>query len=615
VDMFVEQNLDIIILLLVIIASVVAFFKEWVPLEVTALSATGVLLLTDIITVEEALSGFSNKAVIVIGAIFIISKSLVKTGFLEVIADKLYNKAGDNKWFIIFIFLITTSIISGFINNTAAVAIFIPLAINLCQKFHISPTKILLPLSYAAIFGGTLTLIGTSTNLLVNSILEQTLIDEANPALGYYQPFGMFEFTRLGVIFLAIGTIYNIIIARWFIPSRAIVSSLTQKYHLGTYLTEFKVPKDSPLVGKTIEELDIESNFNLQIYKIIRDDNNFRFSLKKIIIQPDDIFVAQVSVSNMVKFRDEMGVLLLTDIKMSEEELAGKNHVIVEGLIPVDSDLIGKTIMEFDFRERFTSFVLAIKRQQELLREKVAHIKLKFSDTLLIMVPRENLDSLRKLDDIIILEELDIHLRYERYWWVSILVIPAVMLLASFGVVSVVKGAVLGAILLLALRSLSMDEAYNSINWSVIFLIAALIPLGIAIHKTGLDEIIGQGIIDSGDFIASFTGSHKLVYLSLLYFFTFVLSSFISNAAVAVLLTPVAFIVANNLGIDPRPFLIAVCFGASASFMTPMGYQTNMMVYAPGKYRFKDFIYFGVPLTIIFWIVATYYIPKFWPFL
>ena len=606
-----EYNLDIIILILVLFSSVIAFFKEWLPLEVTALSATGILLLTDIITVEEMLSGFSNKAVIIIGAIFIISKSLVKTGFLEVIADKLYNKAGDNKWFIIFVFLVTTSIISGFINNTAAVAIFIPLAINLCQKFHISPTKILLPLSYAAIFGGTLTLIGTSTNLLVNSIFEQTI----SPSGEYYKPFSMFEFTGLGLIFLMIGTVYNIIIARWFIPSRAIVSSLTQKYHLGTYLTEFKVPKDSPLIGKTIEELDVENSFNVQIYKIIRSEHVFRFSLKKIVIKPEDIFVAQVSVANMVKFRDEMGVLLLTDIKMSEDELAGKNHVIVEGLVPVDSNLIGKTIMQFDFRERFTSFVLAIKRQQELLREKVAHIKLKFSDTLLIMVPRENLDSLRKLDDLIILEELDIHLRYERYWWVSILIIPVVMLLASFDIMSITKGAVLGAILLLALKSLSIDEAYNSINWSVIFLIAALIPLGTAIHKTGLDKVIGYNIIYSGDFIVSHLGgSHQVVYLSLLYLFTFVMSSFISNAAVAVLLTPVAFIMANDLAIDPRPLLVAVCFGASASFMTPMGYQTNMMVYAPGKYRFKDFMYFGLPLTLIFWAVATYFIPRFWSF-
>jgi len=596
--------IDIIIVLSVLLFSVIAFVKEWLPLEATALSATGILLLTDVITINEALSGFSNKAVIIIGAIFIISKSLVKTGFLEVLADTLYTKAGKNKWIIIFVFLLTASIMSGFINNTAAVAIFIPLAINLSQRFHISPSKILLPLSYAAIFGGTLTLIGTSTNLIVSSIMETNGLE----------PFSMFEFSKLGIIFLIVGTLYNIIISKWFLPSRANISSLTQKYHLSTYLTEFKVPKDSPLVGKTIEELNIEEDFTVQIYKVIRGEHSYRFSLKKIIIKPEDIFVVQVSVSNMVKFRDEMKVLLLTDIKMSEEELAGKNHVIIEGLVPMESSLIGKTIMEFDFRERFTSFVLAIKRQQELLREKVAHIKLKFSDTLLIMVPRENLDSLRRLDDIIILEELDINLRYERYWWVSILVIPIMMLLATFSIIPIAKGAVLGAILIIALKSISMDEAYGSINWSVIFLIAGLIPLGIAIHKTGLDLIIGKGIIVSGNYLENLTDSGPVIYLSLLYGVTFILSAFISNAAVAVLLTPVGFVIADLLGVDPRPFLVAICFGASASFMTPMGYQTNMMVYAPGKYRFKDFLYFGLPLTLIFWVIATYYIPKFWAF-
>ena len=207
------REVDKFILILVIIVSAISFFKEWVPLEVTALSAMGTLMLFSVINAEQALSGFSNKAVIVIGAIFVISKSLVKTGFLEVIADKLYNKAGNNKWFIIFIFLITTSLISGLINNTAAVAIFIPLAINLCQRFHISPTKVLLPLSYAAIFGGTLTLIGTSTNLIVNSYIESST---------NITPFAMFDFTKLGMIFLIVGTVYNFFISIWILPGKVL---------------------------------------------------------------------------------------------------------------------------------------------------------------------------------------------------------------------------------------------------------------------------------------------------------------------------------------------------------------------------------------------------------
>jgi di/tricarboxylate transporter len=583
---------------------VMFFVMEILPIEVTAMGAIGILLLFDVLTWQEAISGFSNPAVITIGAIFIMSRALVKTGFLEVFADFLAKKGGDRKWLTIFIFLLTVSIISGFINNTAAVAIFIPLGIDLCQRFRISPTKVLLPLSYAAIFGGTLTLIGTSTNLIVSSIME-----EMNMV-----PFSMFEFTKLGLIFLVLGTLYNMVISKWFMPSRSIISSLTRKYHMGSFLTEFKVGEDSPLIGNTYKDLDISQKYNLQVYKIIRDSNNIRFNLQNIIIREGDIFLVQINVKDMLKFKDEMKVLLLTDVKMNVAELTGKNHVIVEGLVSQQSALIGKTLQEFDFRSRYGSFVLAVKRQRELLRDKIAHIRLKFSDTLLIMVPKERLDILRTSNNLIVLEELDIHLRYERYWWFSILVIPAVMLLAAFGIIPIVKAAILGAILLLVMRTLSIQDAYESISWSVIFLIASLVPMGIAIQKTNLDEVTGNLIIGIGTLIGGGEGLDPVIILAVLYGVTFILSAFISNAAVAVMLTPIGIMLASILNVDPRPFLVAICFGASCSFMTPMGYQTNMMVFAPGQYRLKDFFQMGIPLTLVFWITAVYCIPKFWPF-
>ena len=583
---------------------VVFFVMEILPIEVTAMGAIGVLLLFDVLGWQDAISGFSNPAVITIGAIFIMSRALVKTGFLEVFADFLVKKGGKRKWLTMFIFLLTVSIISGFINNTAAVAIFIPLAIDLCQRFHISPTKVLLPLSYAAIFGGTLTLIGTSTNLVVSSIMEDLNL----------VPFSMFEFTKLGIIFLVLGTLYNMVISKWFMPSRSIISSLTRKYHMGSFLTEFKVAEDSPLVGHTYSEMDISQKYNLQVYKIIRDSQNIRFNLQDVIIREGDIFLVQINVKDMLKFKDDMKVLLLSDVKMNQAELTGKNHVIVEGIISQQSSLIGKTLQEFDFRNRFGSFVLAVKHQRELLREKVAHIRLRFSDTLLIMVPKERLDMLRTSNDLIVLEELDIHLRYERYWWFSILVIPAVMLLAAFGVIPIVKAAVLGAILLLVMRTLSIQDAYESISWSVIFLIASLVPLGIAIQKTNLDEVTGNLIIAIGTLIGGVENVNPVIILAVLYGVTFVLSAFISNAAVAVMITPIGIMLASILNVDPRPLLVAICFGASCSFMTPMGYQTNMMVFGPGQYRLKDFFQMGIPLTLIFWITAVYCIPKFWPF-
>ena len=583
---------------------VVFFVMEILPIEVTAMGAIGILLLFDVLTWQETISGFSNPAVITIGAIFIMSRALVKTGFLEVFADFLAKKGGNRKWLTIFIFLLTVSIISGFINNTAAVAIFIPLGIDLCQRFRISPTKVLLPLSYAAIFGGTLTLIGTSTNLVVSSIMEGM-----NMA-----PFSMFEFTKLGLIFLVLGTLYNMIISKWFMPSRSIISSLTRKYHMGSFLTEFKVGEDSPLIGNAYKDLDISQKYNLQVYKIIRDSKNIRFNLQNIIIREGDIFLVHINVKDMLKFKDEMKVLLLTDVKMNVAELTGKNHVIVEGLVSQQSALIGKTLQEFDFRNRYGSFVLAVKRQRELLRDKIAHIRLKFSDTLLIMVPKERLEILRTSNNLIVLEELDIHLRYERYWWFSILVIPAVMLLAAFGVIPIVKAAILGAILLLVMRTLSIQDAYESISWSVIFLIASLVPMGIAIQKTNLDEVTGNLIIGIGTLIGGGEGLDPVIILAVLYGVTFILSAFISNVAVAVMLTPIGIMLATILNVDPRPFLVAICFGASCSFMTPMGYQTNMMVFAPGQYRLKDFFQMGIPLTLVFWITAVYWIPRFWAF-
>jgi len=583
---------------------VVFFVMEILPIEVTAMGAIGILLLFDVLTWQETISGFSNPAVITIGAIFIMSRALVKTGFLEVFADFLAKKGGNRKWLTIFIFLLTVSIISGFINNTAAVAIFIPLGIDLCQRFRISPTKVLLPLSYAAIFGGTLTLIGTSTNLIVSSVME-----EYNMI-----PFSMFEFTKLGLIFLVLGTLYNMIISKWFMPSRSIISSLTRKYHMGSFLTEFKVGEDSPLIGNAYKDLDISQKYNLQVYKIIRDSENIRFNLQNIIIREGDIFLVHINVKDMLKFKDDMKVLLLTDVKMNVAELTGKNHVIVEGLVSQQSALIGKTLQEFDFRNRYGSFVLAVKRQRELLRDKIAHIRLKFSDTLLIMVPKERLEILRTSNNLIVLEELDIHLRYERYWWFSILVIPAVMLLAAFGVIPIVKAAILGAILLLVMRTLSIQDAYESISWSVIFLIASLVPMGIAIQKTNLDEVTGDLIIGIGTLIGGGEGLDPVIILAVLYGVTFILSAFISNAAVAVMLTPIGIMLATILNVDPRPFLVAICFGASCSFMTPMGYQTNMMVFAPGQYRLKDFFQMGIPLTLVFWITAVYWIPRFWAF-
>ena len=648
---------DQIILFLIISLMIVLFSLEVLPLEVSSLSAIALLLLFNIISLDQAISGFSNQAVITIGCIFVLSRSLVKTGFLEVLARFLYKLGGNNPWLTVFIFLFTVSVVSGFINNTAAVAIFIPVVFKISQRFHISPTKILLPLSYAAILGGTLTLVGTSTNLIVSSIMEDTneyFIDCGtitntngfsqeicsdsdlwNDSIGNgiyddgekffdlnnngiwdgLEPISMFEFTYLGLIFLLIGIFYIFIVSRWFLPSRAITSSLTQKYHVQKYLTEFKVGNDSKLIGKTFRYMQASKKYGFQAYKIIRANEELIYNLNSAVINEDDIIIGQIHLGELIRFKEEMKILLLSDVKINQNELMGENFLLVEGLITHQSSLIDKTLNEFDFKHRFSSFVLAIKRQKELLREKIAHIKLKFSDTILIMVPRKKLESLKESNDLIVLEELDIHLKYQQYWWLSILVIPIIMALSSFGIISIVKGVFIGVIILLVLKVISIQDAYESIDWSVIFLIAALIPIGHAINITGADLTITKAILSLTNLIALFfeNETYYFILISLLYLISMLLSSFLSNAAVAIVFTPIAITLSYYSGIDPRPLIFAVCLGSSNSFLTPIGYQTNMMVYAPGQYRFNDFIKVGLPLSIILWITASFLITYFWP--
>ncbi|MED5474423.1 MAG: SLC13 family permease [Candidatus Neomarinimicrobiota bacterium] len=586
------------------------FSLEWAPFEVTAFAAVGILLLFNIITPEQAVSGFSNKAVITIAAMFVLSRAIEKTGFLEVFADKLYTYGGNHKWLTIFIFLLTVALISGFINNTASVAIFIPLATNLCQKFKISPSKLLLPLSYAAIFGGTLTLIGTSTNLVVSSFMEEHV---SNVYPDGISPFSMFEFTKLGIIFLIVGIFYVLFASKWLLHSRAIISSLTRKYHLGPFFTEFKVGPDSPLVGNAIKDLEISKQYELEIYMIIRDKKRIRKGLNSIIIQENDILMAHVAVNKMMRFSEEMNMLLLSDVKMTQKELTGKNHVIVEAIVSQYSNMIGQTFKSYNFRNMFDGIVLAVRRQRETLREKIGKIILRFSDTLLILIPKGKLEDLRNSSDLIVLEELKITLKYERYWWLSILVIPVIMGLASFGIVPIMKGSLLGVIILLVLKSISIHDVYESLNLQVIFLIAALLPIGHAITTTGTDKLLADFIYSISNNIENSNFKFRIL-VGVIYLLSMVLSAFISNTAIGVVMTPIAISISEIFMVDPRPFLIAVCFGASASFLTPMGYQTNLMVFGPGRYKFIDFIKAGLPLSIIYWILAFYFIPIFWPF-
>lgn len=574
-------------------------------MDVTALTLLTVLLIFGFVNIDTAVSGFSNKAVLTVAIMFALSHGLVKTGFPEVMVERLSSISRESKWLASGAFLIAASIISALINNTAAVAILIPVAIQLSQKFQISPSKILIPLSYAAIYGGTLTLIGTSTNLLVASmVVGHSEFDK--------DPLGMFEFAAIGIIFLLVGTIYNLLVVPKILPSRAGVSSLTRNYQLAPYLTEFRIPSGSPLVDNTCFERGVSAKYDITVLAVIRGDVRNDANIRNLKLKAGDLLLARGSLENFVRFREEEKVLLLTDLKMNQSELTGADSVVVEGLVTQESALIGKSLKEADFRNTFGAFVLAIRREGRVLREKIAHIVLHFADTLLIFVPKSRLESLGTSRDLAILQEHSVKLHKVQFWWLAIAVIPLVMLISASGIVNILPAALVGLIILLLLKSISIQEVYSSINWSVIILVAAFIPVGAAVESTGTASIIAKGIADLG--LVFRNDVTPYVSLSMIFLVSTLLTSFISNNAAAIVLVPIALAIAELLGVSARPFVFAICFGTSTSFMTPMGYQTNLMVYGPGRYKFNDFIKAGTPLTLIFWMIASIFIPLFWPF-
>ena len=593
---------DIILVMVLLLFGFIMFVTEMFSIDVTAMILLTILFMLGYLTPSEALSGFSNPAVITIAFLFIISRALQKTRILEYLIVRVRRLADKSILIGRAVYLFTIGVASAVVNNTAIVAIFMPVSIRLAQKYKMSPSKMLIPLSYSAILGGTLTLVGTSTNLLVNSIYVKV------PGV---EPMGMFEFFKYGAILMVVGLLYILFIAPMILPSRTSTSSLTKSYRLGGYLTEMRVTAESPLNGRTCLERGINKNYDVMVLDILRDNKMITNMIRLTKLKEGDVLFVRGTLENFLRMKEVEKVALLTDEKLTQEELEQEDNVVLECLITDKSDLVGKSLMTSNFRRRFGSFILAIRREGTIVREKIAHVVLSAYDTLLVYGPKNKVNELSKTNEFVVLGEVDAELRKQRFWWMTIVVIIGTIALAAFGFMPIVKSAMLGVVILLALKILTPQESYQSINWQVIILISALIPVGIVIQKTGTAGWIAGLISSATESVPS--EWQPRVLLALIYFITIFLTEISSNAATAIIMTPISIAVAQQMGFDPRAFVFAVAFAASASFITPVGYQTNLMVYGPGGYKFSDYIRVGFPLAFIFWIMAIFILPILWP--
>ncbi len=587
--------MEIILVLILTILTISLFVSEVFPVDQVALLILVLLLLTGLITPLESISGFSNPAVITVAAMFVLSAGLQQTGAVRQIAHWIIFCC-KNRTILLISIIITSGVMSAFINNTAVVAILLPVILALCADRNLYPSHLLIPLSYAAQFGGVCTLIGTSTNLLVSSISE----------LHGYGAFSMFEFSSLGLIFLGSGTAYMLTVGQWLLPTRS-NRQLLSSYELAEYLTELRVLKGSPLIGTTLKISAFGEKHDTAVLEIIRAGQTI-WSPENEIIQVDDILLVRGNVKELIDLKQTAKLQIEPEFKLGDQNFTKDNLVLVEILVPRGSLLIGKTLPELFFSRRYNAIVLAIRRQASNIHTKLSNIHFQFGDTLLLLAPKEEIGVLERDRNFIVLDELKENIAKRAKAPLSWLVIIAVITLAGFGILPILTAALTGCLVLVIMRCLSMEELYRSIDWQVIMLLACILPLGIAIEKTGAAKLVV-------DFILLNLGSdNPLLILAVLYFIAAVLTEFITNNAAAVLLAPIAISIAASLNIDPKPFLMAICFAASTSFSTPIGYQTNTMVYNPGGYKFTDYLKVGIPLNILFLVLAVYFIPKFWSF-
>ncbi|ACV12110.1 TrkA-C domain protein [Halorhabdus utahensis DSM 12940] len=620
-----------VIVFAIILAALVLFATEAVPVDVTAIGIMIALLVvepvstmlvewgvlesavyvlrapgSEVTAVERGLSGFASVATITVLAMFILSAGVRRTGVIQILGRKVGAFTGEDETRQLGATVGIVSPISGFINNTAAVAILLPMVTDLAEKGKTSPSKLLLPLSYASMFGGTLTLIGTSTNILASDLSARLGRDLGIPEL---HAFSMFEFTHLGVIMMAVGLVYLMTIGRQLVPARIKpAEDLTSEYDMAEYLTEVVVRDDSPVVGQRVGEALEGTDFDVDVVQLIREDAVFLEPLGQKVIQAGDVFALRTDRDTLVELMDVDGFDLLGDVAVTDTELEApeEGHNLVEVVVAPGSFLVGETLASANFRQRYDTTVLALRRGGAVIRDRMDRTRLRVGDTLLVQGATDSIDRLNNNRNFIVAQEVDRPDYRESKIPVAIGIVAAVVGLAALTPINIAVAALAGALGMVLTGCLKPAEMYDAVEWDVIFLLAGVIPLGIALEVTGGAALLADGIV------AVAPSLPPIVVLGLMYVVTALLTNIISNNASVVLMIPVAVEAAVALGANPFSFVLSVTFAASTAFMTPIGYQTNLFVYGPGGYEFMDYVKAGAPLQAIFAVVTTLGIALFW---
>ncbi|MGB0335013.1 MAG: SLC13 family permease [Opitutales bacterium] len=602
---------EIIFVFALLAFAIGSFIWERISADLTALTVFGILLFVSMVTkstelpsLEATLGVFGNSAPLTIAGMFIVSAALERTGAIDLITGYLRKLVKFPYRSFIFIMAIGVAGVSAFVNNTPVVIVLMPVILSLSREMGVASSKLLIPLSYASIFGGTCTLLGTSTNLLASGILRDA----------GHAPIGMFELASVGLPILAVGTLYLVLFGNKLLPHRETLTSILTDEERKEFITEAFVKSGSSWHGRTVKESELLKGRGIRLLEIVRHGVAVPGDPKEQTLQYGDRLVLACRPSGIAEAHSMKGITIQSDLAEGLETIATDEGALVEGVVAPHASIAGLTLGEINFRQRFRMVIVAVHRKGTNQRERLSSLRLQEGDTLLMMGSTEAINSLANSDEIIILDRPRLPARSLRVKMpIAIGTSIGIVTLATLNLVPIVAAVCLGVAIILLSGCIKPKEAYASVEWGILIIIFGMLALGQAMDSTGASLLIAENMTDT---VAHFAPAHlqNVIMLALIYLITSTFTEFLSNNAAVALMVPIALSIAATLGVDPRPFVVASCIAASASFATPIGYQTNTYVYGVGGYRFFDFTRVGLPLNLLCFTVTVAVVPMFWDF-
>ncbi len=589
------MNIDLLLTFFIISVGVFLFVKDYFSIDTTSILIMALFIVAGVLSPEEGFSGFNHPATLTLGCIFVVSGGVFRSGILDGLSNTIIKLARIHYMVALIVFCSISALFSAFINDTAVVALMLPIALTVCRQTNISPGKLLMPISFAALFGGTCTLIGTSTNILVSSYAKKYGLEE----------FGMFEFSAPALCLLLVGFIYLFVVSPFLLPKSKNTDQLTKKAE--EYITEIVIEEGSSDINKIIQKSKLVKNFEVRILSILREGFIIHNVEPETLLLKGDVLKVIVPPLTFNKLLDAKGYRIKGD-KREEMDFKDEDHQLYELIIPFDSSLTGSSLEKLRFSQNYNLSILAIRQRNAIIFDKLSKIDLREGDMLLALGRKKAVENLEFQKLTVTLSEYDKKKTNYKKAIPAVLIGIAVVLVAALNITSILISAMIGALLMILTGVLKPNEAYEAVEWKVIFMMAGVLSMGAALEKTGGADLIAN--------IIQTTLGHYNAYitLSIIYFASFISTNLISSKATAALMAPVVISLAGAMDVSYKPFLIAVMFACSLTFMTPMSYPTNTMVYAPGNYKFSDFLKFGTPLNLITWATASFVIPYFFPF-